>query len=298
MLFFNLLLSSAAIVAALPTPETSEGNHSVPFSQPDLTPWNAGAVNQFPIHSSCNATQRRQIEIGLNETITLAQHAKDHILRWRNESEIYRKYFGDRPSMEAIGAFDVVVNADRKNILFRCDNPDGNCEIEGYAGHWRGENATDETVICDLSYETRRPLSTMCGLGYTVSKSETNTFWATDLLHRLYHIPVIGQNWVEHFADGYEEVVDLAKKNATLSTHDSETLQYFALEAYAYDIAVPGVGCAGVQHQHDETHADHTTSEAVTTQPTPSTTTTDAPSATSEVPANCHTHDGGELHCT
>lgn len=133
MLLFKLLISSAALAAALPTPETSEGNQSQPFSQAELAPWNAGAVNQFPIHSSCNATQRRQIELGLNETVTLAEHARDHILRWRNESEIYRKYFGDRPSMEAIGAFDVVVNSDRKDVLFRCDNPDGNCEIEGNA---------------------------------------------------------------------------------------------------------------------------------------------------------------------
>ena len=28
-------------------------------------------------------------------------------------------------------------------------------------------------------------------------------------------------------------------------THDSDALQYFALEAWAYDIAVPGVGCPG-----------------------------------------------------
>ncbi|KAJ9481032.1 hypothetical protein VN97_g12478 [Penicillium thymicola] len=277
MLLFNLILSSAAIAAALPTPEISEGNQSQPFS--GLAPWDAGAVNQFPIHSSCNATQRRQIELGLNETITLASHAKDHILRWRNESEIYKKYFGDRPSMEAIGAFDIVVNGDKKDILFRCDNPDGNCDNKSWAGHWRGENGTDETVICDPSYETRRSLSTMCGLGYTVSESETNTFWAADLLHRLYHVSAIGQNWIDHFADGYEEVIDQAKENATLSTRDSETLQYFALEVYAYDIAVPGVGCPGDQHKHDETHAEQTTSA------TPTATNTEAPSATSEVPA-------------
>lgn len=148
----------------------------------------------------------------------------------------------------------------------------------GWAGHWRGENGTDETVICDPSYETRRSLSTMCGLGYTVSESETNTFWAADLLHRLYHVPAIGQNWIDHFADGYEEVIDQAKENATLSTRDSETLQYFALEVYAYDISVPGVGCPGDQHEHDETHAEQTTSAA------PTATNTEAPSATSEVP--------------
>lgn len=130
MLLLNLALSVAAAVA-LPTPDSSEANQSQPFSQNGLAPWNAGAVNRFPIHSSCNSTQRRQIELGLNETITLAEHAKSHILRWSNESEIYRKYFGDRPTMEAIGAFDIVVNGDKKDILFRCDNPDGNCDNEG-----------------------------------------------------------------------------------------------------------------------------------------------------------------------
>lgn len=128
----------------------------------------------------------------------------------------------------------------------------------GWAGHWRGENATDETVICQLSYNTRRPLSTMCAQGYTVSGSETNTFWAGDLLHRLYHMPAIGQGLIEHYADGYKDVLELAKGNKTESVHDSETLQYFALEAYAYDVAVPGVGCVGDEEAHsaDDDHDD------------------------------------------
>lgn len=92
----------------------------------------------------------------------------------------------------------------------------------------------------------------MCALGYTVSGSETNTFWAADLLHRLFHMPPIGQNWVEHFADGYGEVIELAAGNKSTSTRDSETLQYFALEAYAYDIAAPGVGCVGEYDESQE----------------------------------------------
>ena len=137
-------------------------------------------------------------------------------------------------------------------------------------------------MICDLSYETRRSLSTMCGMGYTVSESETNTFWASDLLHRLYHLPAIGQNWIEHYADGYDEVIDLALENATLSTHDSETLQYFALEAYAHDISVPGIGCPGEQHEHN--HEDDEADPASTT-PAATTTTAEASSATTDLPA-------------
>ncbi len=85
----------------------------------------------------------------------------------------------------------------------------------------------------------------MCALRYNVAESETNTFWASDLMHRLYHMPAFGENHVEHYAEDYQGVRDMAQHNATWSTSDSDALQYFALEVYAYDIAVPGVGCPG-----------------------------------------------------
>ncbi|KAL3452677.1 putative peptidase family-domain-containing protein [Aspergillus insuetus] len=129
----------------------------------------------------------------------------------------------------------------------------------------------------------------MCALGYTVSESETNTFWAGDLLHRLYHMPAIGQGLVEHYADGYEGVLELAEGNKTESVHDSETLQYFALEVYAYDVVVPGVGCVG----DDEEATNDQTEE---TEEAPADEQEDEP-AEEEIPENCHTHEGGELHC-
>lgn len=112
----------------------------------------------------------------------------------------------------------------------------------------------------------------MCALGYTVAESPTNTFWASDLMHRLYHMPAIGWDYIGHFADDYEEVVELAAaKNSTESTHDSDTLQYFALEAYAYDIAVPGVGCSGGEESHSHAPAS---SSAAAAPPAPAATTT------------------------
>ncbi|KAK2761672.1 hypothetical protein FQN54_001500 [Arachnomyces sp. PD_36] len=280
----TLFLAATAVSAvfALPAPVQLESREVGQPSEPESkvpspkipSPWDEGAVSQYPIHSSCNATQTRQIEMGLNEAIELAGHAKDHILRWGNQSEIYQKYFGDRPSMEAIGAFDVIASGDKGGVLFRCDNPDGNCELEGYGGHWRGENGTDETVICELSYKTRRSLITMCALGYNVAESETNTFWAADLMHRLYHMPPVGETWVEHYTDTYEDVIELAASNKTQSTHDSGTLQYFALEAYAYDIAVPGEGCPGPQidldHDHDHDHGDEPSSTEIAAPSSPS----------------------------
>ncbi|KAH1896927.1 hypothetical protein KXV57_001026 [Aspergillus fumigatus] len=301
-----LLPLAAPLVATLPTSPVPIAARATPH-EPVFFSWDAGAVTSFPIHSSCNATQRRQIEAGLNEAVELARHAKAHILRWGNESEIYRKYFGNRPTMEAVGAYDVIVNGDKANVLFRCDNPDGNCALEGWGGHWRGANATSETVICDRSYTTRRWLVSMCSQGYTVAGSETNTFWASDLMHRLYHVPAVGQGWVDHFADGYDELIALAKSNGTESTHDSEALQYFALEAYAFDIAAPGVGCAGESHGPDQGHDTGSASAPASTSTSSSssasgsgatTTPTDSPSATIDVPPNCHTHEGGQLHCT
>jgi len=119
------------------------------------------------------------------------------------------------------------------------------CEslILGWAGHWRGKNATQETVICPLSFQKRRYLESVCGLGYNVVKSPLNTFWATDLLHRVLHVPQISEGVVDHFAEDYEGVVALAKTDPAKSAIDSDTLQYFAIDVYTFDIAAPGVGC-------------------------------------------------------
>ena len=62
-------------------------------------------------------------------------------------------------------------------------------------------------------------------------------------------MPAFGENYVEHFAQDYAGALELAKTNATFATHDSDILQYFALDVYAYDIAVPGVGCPGTVTQ-------------------------------------------------
>lgn len=90
----------------------------------------------------------------------------------------------------------------------------------------------------------------MCGQGYNVGEFDTNVFWASDLLHRLYHMPAFSQYWIGHFTESYDDIISAAdNETTTTATHDSDTLQYFALEAYAYDIAVPGVGCPGPDHK-------------------------------------------------
>lgn len=123
----TVLLSIPAF--AIPTPLGFSKRHDA-FEIVEQRPWNAGAVDEFRIHQSCNASQAFQLRRGLNEAIELAQHARDHVNRYGSTSDIYKKYFGvSALSTDVIGAFDIVVNGNKAESLFRCDDPDGNCEM-------------------------------------------------------------------------------------------------------------------------------------------------------------------------
>lgn len=130
----SVLLFAASAVASpalLPREATVTVTEVTSAPAATSTPWNAGAVDAFPIHSSCNATEAAQIKKGLEETLTLVRHARDHILRWGNSSEIYQKYFSNASTGEPIGWYSKIADGDKAGVLFRCDNPDGNCEQEG-----------------------------------------------------------------------------------------------------------------------------------------------------------------------
>ena len=171
--------------------------------------------------------------------------------------------------------------------------------ITEWAGHWRGSNASDETVICELSYTSRWNLNGLCGYGYTVAGGKLASFFASDLIHRLFHTDKIGEKTVFHYADSFDECTALAVSDPDLAVRNAHTLQYFALDVYAYDISVPGQGCTGepVEEEKTETAAASSsasvsatssattasstaTAEAAST--TEATTTTDAAESTTE----------------
>ena len=126
----------------------------------------------------------------------------------------------------------------------------------------------------------------MCGQGYTVAEGATNTFWASDLMHRLYHVPAVGYGFIEHYVETYDDVIEFAENGTTTNTRDSDVLQYFALDAYAYDIAVPGVGC---------NNATSISEASSTSSGTP--TSSQAATQTSSAAQECHTHSDGTVHC-
>ncbi|KAL2268773.1 hypothetical protein VTJ83DRAFT_3619 [Remersonia thermophila] len=253
-----LLQAGALALPAASTATTASVAAASSTSLPAVYNLSAPAVPDFPIHSSCNVTLRRQIERALGEMVDLAAHARDHILRWGVDSPFVQKYFGVNGTSTEVGTagplgwYSRVAAGDRRGMVFRCDDPDKNCATQdGWAGHWRGANATQETVLCPLSFAAGRRLhlESVCGLGHTVRSSPLNTFWAVDLLHRVLHIPRISEGVVDHFADGYEEVLELAKTDPEKAARDSEALQLFALEVYAFEVAAPGVGCSGEEEE-------------------------------------------------
>lgn len=124
------LAASFALAIPAPIQPRADSNGTSKHSH-STTPWNAGATSEFVIHESCNASEVVQLRKGLADAVTLAEHAKEHILRFGNNSAHYQKYFGDAPSGEAIGYYEKVVNGDRGDALFRCDDPDGNCKQPG-----------------------------------------------------------------------------------------------------------------------------------------------------------------------
>jgi hypothetical protein len=151
-----------------------------------------------------------------------------------------------------------------------------------------------------LSYETRRPLEGLCGFGWTIANGATTSYWSGDLLHRLLHVPKVGEGVVEHYSVGkYPGVLELAKENSTYSVRDSDTLQYFALEAYAHDIAIPGVGCVGKYTASSSSAAAASTSRAasvsaalVSASATPTRAPASSAAATSAQAAqSCTPHD-------
>lgn len=104
---------------------TVSGSSTTSYPQP------AFAVSGFPIHASCNGTERHQLEKAFADTIKLAQAAAQHIYSHGNGSSLFTKYFGEAPTAEVIGWYEKVVYGNREGVLFRCDDIDGNCHQDG-----------------------------------------------------------------------------------------------------------------------------------------------------------------------
>lgn len=276
-------------------------------------------MSQVQIHESCDAGQARFIQAGLDDMNTLAKHAYDRILKYGEHDEMYTKYFGNASSASAAGFYAQLLYGNKPGVLFRCDNPDGNCNevtAEGpWAGHYRGKNATEQTVICPPTYTRRRQLANLCWDGVEIGSVPPAMWLATDFMHRLIHVPSITYNHIDHAADSLGGVLELAAKNDSMAVWNQNTYQFYALDAYAYDVVWPGKSCVTANPPQEE--GTHSAPVAVTSTVTVSisepTATAEAveddhaghdhaaeetatPTATAA--EHCHTHADGEIHCS
>lgn len=139
----------------------------------------------------------------------------------------------------------------------------------------------------------------MCAHGYDVASGHDASYFGADLLHRLLHTAKIAEDaTVDHFADAHADLLRLAIEWPARAVRNSASLRKFAVEAYAFDVAVPGVGCAGVLSLPEVTSTGGgaaTASASVT--PTVSTSVTAAAATTSPAAAECHSHSDGVVHC-
>ncbi|ORX36143.1 putative peptidase family-domain-containing protein [Kockovaella imperatae] len=274
---------------------------------------------EVTIHESCNATQRHMLSQALTDTWSVASVAREYVITNGPSDPVFEHYFGNATEAYAtvVGIWDSFLNGNKQGVLLRCDNPDDNCQNEGWAGHWRGENGSTETVICDLSYRTRLFNPAFCMNGFNLITAEKiSIYWSIDLIHRLFHVPSVTNGLVEHYASDYTSVRELAQHNSSFAAVDSDALQYFAAHVWAIEVAGGGSACVSDQSTHDDNsdHNDATTSVTASVPPPPvestgcvlhddhyhcSSPATTAVGATSTTRAakECHTHSDGTQHC-
>lgn len=132
-LFFLLAgLASASPLAGRQEATTASSTLTISTASASTSASTAAvtATPLFPIHKSCNSTLSRQLSRAFEETVELAEHARDHILRWGTTSPLVQKYFGGNTTIAPLGVYSRVVSADRGNMTFRCDDPDENCATQ------------------------------------------------------------------------------------------------------------------------------------------------------------------------
>lgn len=296
-MFTTSLVLFATIISALSSPLNLASRS---LESRELT----DTLSTVTIHDSCNSTERRQLTKALADTYEVASVARDYVLNHGVNDAVYQTYFGNADPFSVIGAYENLISGNKDGILLRCDDIDQNCHQEGWAGHWRGENATLETVICPLSYELRGYNEQWCTRGYNVAEFSASYYFATDLIHRFFHVPTISNNLVGHYADEYADCIELAEHNATWAPFNTHTLQYFAADVYGREVAAPGVGCSGEipEHVHEESEipsssaAPETSSVGSAISASSAVVATSA-SLTTAAESSCHTHADGEVHC-
>lgn len=197
----------------------------------------------FPYIENCNATQTKMINKYYQDMLEVASIARTHLIN-NDVDETFEHWFGSEGNpLTVLGVIDNIVEGNKDGALYRCDDVDGSCasHLTSWPGYHR-ENATQETVLCDLFFTSKKPIEDMCVIG-NITEVTPKIFAGIDLFHRFLHIESINKGFVGEYSETMEEIVDYAQNNATYAVLNTDSVLYYIAEAYALELT-PG-GCLG-----------------------------------------------------
>lgn len=197
----------------------------------------------YPSIENCNATQVKMINKYYQDLLEVASVARAHLIS-DGVDEAFEHWFGeDGNPLTVLGVIDNIVQGDKTGVLYRCDDIEGSCASHPttYPGYHR-VNASQETVLCDLFFTSKRPLEEMCVIG-NITTVTPKKFAGIDLFHRFLHIDSINKGFIAEYVEDMDELVYYAENNSSYAVINTDNILYYLAETYALELT-PG-GCLG-----------------------------------------------------
>lgn len=197
----------------------------------------------FPyFQSSCNATNQRILTSGLKDLLEVTAVAKGRLLS-NGTDDTFERWFGNGSIFTVLGAINNAIESDKTEVSYRCDDPLDYCAIHTNYPGYHVTNTTGETNICDLFYQTKKPLSTICFEGDIVDLGPKH-YAGIDLFHRFFHLDVMnGDGYIQEYSETLAEALYLAQYNSTYAVRNTDNYLYYLADVYATTVN-PG-GCLG-----------------------------------------------------
>ncbi|KAG7758859.1 hypothetical protein KL930_003084 [Ogataea haglerorum] len=193
-----------------------------------------------PILHTCNETYTGIINAHLQDSLEAAAFARNRLMEYGKDDEIFMRWFGDGSIYEVIGLLDYLVEANKDHISWRCDDISDKCDPNPTWGGYSYEES--QNVLCPYFFQERVALSKLCFDG-TIVETTPKHYGGIDMLHRYLHLPAMNTEYIQEYYEEIDEILDLAQNNATFATRNVDSYLYYIAEVYAESV-VPG-GCLG-----------------------------------------------------
>lgn len=242
----SIIASLLSTTLALPvklsnsTSNSTNSQEIVGFSDDFMKTWTDVT---YPTIENCNATQIKLINKYYEDLLEVASIARSHLIN-EGVDEAFEHWFGDDGNpLTVLGVIDNIVEGKKDGALYRCDDIEGSCA--SHPNTWPGYhrvNASQETVICDLFFTSKKPIEDMCVIG-NITDVGPKKFAGIDLFHRFLHIDSINKGFIAEYVEEKDELVEYAENNSSFAVINTDNILYYLAETYALELT-PG-GCLG-----------------------------------------------------